>query len=71
MKYSVVVTEQEPVGNSILCEIQLVSDNLGTLIYSGQMYFVCDLDKNVKQYFNWMKSDGDFMHQINKLNYKL
>lgn len=67
--YNLVVTEQKPTGNSIFCEVELVSDEGNGLIL-GSMYFVCDLKKNITQYFLWMESK-DFKEKLVNLGYKI
>jgi hypothetical protein len=64
------ITEQKPTGNSIFCTviIHLEGAENCTLTYGGNMYFVCDLKRQVTQYFSWLE---DYKEQLTKLDYKL
>jgi hypothetical protein len=70
MKYTVKVIEKEPVGESIMCFVRIFNQEGGQTIYPTS-YFVCDLDKNITQYPNWLYSNRDYLRQVNKLGYKL
>ena len=65
--YKIEVKEHEPSGMSIYCELKLVSSsNPNCRARFGNMYMVCNLDKEVTQYPSWMENirniginDGD------------
>ncbi len=63
----VTVKEQKPTGNSIYCEVYLKDGNSETT-FRGQMYFVCNLDKQITQYFEWQKRE--IKQGLKKLGYK-
>lgn len=50
---------------SILCNIE--SD----VSYGSNMYFVCDKNKRIIQYFSWMSSDQRLHQFLKKLGYTL
>lgn len=63
------VKEQAPTGESILCKISIESETgSASLTYGASMYFVCDLEKNITQYFDWQKVE--YKQQLKKLGYK-
>ena len=70
MRHILKVTEQKPTkGGSIYCECSISSkDGFSHLFYGGNMYFVCNKDRVVTQYFSWLK---EYKYQLNKLGYKL
>lgn len=63
------VEEQAPTGKSIFCKVS-VKSNTGsaTLTYGNSMYFVCDLNRNITQHFDWQKKE--YKQQLEKLGYK-
>lgn len=68
-KMSVSVHEQQPTGQSIYCAIRIGSDRCS--IRHNTMYFVCDLQKNIRQCPEWLLSDasGDYREEIINLGY--
>lgn len=63
------VKEQAPTGESIYCGVTLNSSNgAAGLTYGANMYFVCDLNRNITQYFSWLKTD--YKKQLKKLGYR-
>lgn len=69
MSYILSVKEQTPTRTSILCEVSLDNSSGHGLIYRGSMYFVCDLNKRITQYFDWM-TESKYKKAILKLGYK-
>jgi hypothetical protein len=66
--YKLVVTEQPPVpAGSVFCECKLIDSHGNELIYRGHMYFVCDADKIIIQYFSWLKGHT---RALKKLGYR-
>jgi len=65
---NLIVTEQEPAGASIFCEVR-IEDKWGSLTYGSQMYFVCNQEKKISQYFPWMK-EQKYKRKLEKLGYK-
>ena len=70
--YKLVITEQPPTeGGRVYCEVELLSiKGRGSVRFGHQMYFVCDKDKVITQYFPWMESK-DFVRDVAKLGYTL
>lgn len=67
----IVVTEQAPTsGGSIFCRVEIKLGERCTVHYVGMMYFICDTNKNITQYFPWMKVKKA-RRQLLKLGYKL
>lgn len=68
--YVIKVIEQKPTSTSIFCEVKIHaegSENI-KLTYGSKMYFVCNLEKQVTQYFSWLE---EYKEQLIKLGYKL
>lgn len=63
--YTLKVTEEKKL-NSILCLCK-ISDGDSSITY-GNMYFVCDLNKNVIQHFSWLE---EYHEQLTELGYNL
>ena len=68
MKTEVIITEQAPVGKSIFCEIKIKVGERVSIRYTG-MYFVCNLERNITQYFTWMKEE-EYKNLIEEKGYK-
>jgi len=70
-KIKVYVREQEPMKcGSIYCLITLRDYWDSEIYYRGQLYFVCDLDRNIIQYYDWMIRDQRILKQLRGLGYK-
>lgn len=67
MNYEINVKEQKPIDKSILCMVTVGTENV-SVVYGGQMYFVCNLDKQITQYFEWQKRE--YKQELEKLGYK-
>jgi hypothetical protein len=59
------IREQPAIGESIYCEVKLASGN--GLISYGHMYFVCDTNKRIHQYPQWLKTE--YYHTIIRRGY--
>jgi len=46
-----------------------IEDKWGSLTYESQMYFVCNQEKKISQYFPWMK-EQKYKRKLEKLGYK-
>ena len=66
--FTLSVTEQSLTKTSIYCEMKLTYGSNCSVSY-GRMYFVCNLERVVTQYPNWM--DKSHIKQLNALGYKL
>ena len=64
-----IITEQEPCGESIYCEVKFKYDNGNTLTL-GKPYFVCNLKREITQYPLWAESNLA-KQKLKKLGYKL
>ena len=68
--YKVIVTEQKPLSNSIFCEITLKAEHHNSFLIMRNMYFVCNLEKRIIQYPNWIDNNQEYKQQIINLGYK-
>ena len=69
--YKVIIKEQKPLEcGSILCEITLKAENHNSFLIMRNMYFVCNLEKRVTQYPNWLDSEQKYKQEIINLGYK-
>jgi len=73
MRWNTIITEQEPTkGGSIYCSVKTQrKDGFITIAHGSQDYFVCDGDRNVTQYFQWMVSDRVFRRALRNQGYTL
>lgn len=68
--YIVIVKEQKPLDTSILCEFEIKSNIASISIIYNNMYFVCNLKKQVLQYPRWLDFEQVYKQQIIDLGYK-
>ena len=57
------VKEQTPMEDCIFCEVD--SD----INLSGNMYFICDFDRYIIQWFEWMEGEEE-TERLKELGYK-
>jgi len=69
-KTRVVITEQPSAGDTTYCEVRLLQGDRAEIIYRHEMWFVCDKEKQITQYFPWMKREQRLMRQFIEQGYK-
>lgn len=62
------IKEQTPTATSIFCEVSLTNRYGGSISYGSMMYFVCNLEKVITQYFPW-QLEPEYKQQIEALGY--
>lgn len=70
MDYKLKVTEQNPVGNSIFCTMRCETEN-GSSIRYGRMEFVCNLDREITQWYEWLQYEPEIISQLKELGYSI
>lgn len=69
MKHELHVTETPTSGTSIFCQVRLLAqEGRSEVVYGGQMYFVCNQEKKIHQWFRWMECKS-FREAVTKLGY--
>ncbi len=73
MRYNTIITEEPPTPcGSIFCKVKTESaSGRVTFGHGGSDYFVCNLKREVTQYFQWMVSDRVFRRALKKQGYTL
>lgn len=64
--YRIEVKEQNPTETSIFCQVKVTDEDKSSINF-GNMYFVCNLNRQITQYFSWLE---DYKKQLNDLGYK-
>jgi hypothetical protein len=66
------VTEQRPTKcGSIFCELSITANNGMVRFSYGSMYFACNEDKTITQWFTWMERDQQLKEYLTAQGYKL
>lgn len=62
-----VIEQKSLMGKSIFCEVVITNELNNCFTRYNNMYFVCNLNREVIQYFSWLE---EYREEVNKLGYK-